>query len=270
MKNLLVSVIIPTKNSEKTLGKCLESVKNQSYKNIEIIVVDNNSTDKTLETARKYADKFFQKGPERSSQRNYGAKMAKGKYYLFIDSDMELTKKVVEECITVSNEKDIWGVIIPEISIGEGFWAECKALEKRCYIGDETIEAARFFKKETFSKIGCYDENMIASEDWDLHQRVKNKGYKITRINSFIEHNEGSLSLLNSIRKKYYYGKTISKYIAKHPKNAKKQFTLFRPAFIKNWKILLKDPIHTIGLFIMKISEFGAGGLGYLKSRLMK
>ena len=57
MENPLVSVIIPTYNSSRTLEKCLESIKNQTYKNIEIIVVDNNSTDNTKEIAKKFADK---------------------------------------------------------------------------------------------------------------------------------------------------------------------------------------------------------------------
>ena len=54
MKNSLVSVTIPTYNSEKTLRKTLMSVKNQSYKNIEIIIIDSNSKDKTIEIAKKY------------------------------------------------------------------------------------------------------------------------------------------------------------------------------------------------------------------------
>jgi glycosyltransferase involved in cell wall biosynthesis len=61
MNNLLVSVIIPTYNSSRTLEKCLESIKNQSYKNIEIIVVDNNSKDNTKEIALKFTDKVFNK-----------------------------------------------------------------------------------------------------------------------------------------------------------------------------------------------------------------
>ena len=59
MEQPLVSIIIPTKNSNKFLEKCLKSIRNQVYKNIEIIVVDNNSTDRTLETARKYACVIF-------------------------------------------------------------------------------------------------------------------------------------------------------------------------------------------------------------------
>ncbi|AEF97132.1 glycosyltransferase family 2 protein [Methanotorris igneus] len=55
----LVSVIIPTYNSEKTIGICLESIKNQTYKNIEIIVVDKFSNDNTVEIAKKYTDKVF-------------------------------------------------------------------------------------------------------------------------------------------------------------------------------------------------------------------
>jgi glycosyltransferase involved in cell wall biosynthesis len=57
----LVSIVIPTKNSARTLEKCLVSIKNQAYENIEIIVVDNYSTDGTYEIAGKYTTKVFQK-----------------------------------------------------------------------------------------------------------------------------------------------------------------------------------------------------------------
>ena len=78
-----VSVIVPTKNSERTIERCLKSIKEQNYKNIELIVVDNYSEDKTFEIANKYADKIIKKGPERSVQRNYGAKISSIKYYYF-------------------------------------------------------------------------------------------------------------------------------------------------------------------------------------------
>jgi len=63
----LVSVIITTKNEEKHIENLLQSIKRKTYKNIEIILVDNYSTDKTIEIARKYTDKIYLKGLERSS-----------------------------------------------------------------------------------------------------------------------------------------------------------------------------------------------------------
>src|SRR5206468_1500632 len=95
----LVSIVIPTKNSGEFLEACLRSIKEQTYTNIEIIVVDNSSSDNTQEIARKYTDKVFTKGPERSAQRNFGAQSSSGDYLLIIDSDMELSPNVIAECV---------------------------------------------------------------------------------------------------------------------------------------------------------------------------
>ena len=265
----LVSVIVPTKNSIKTVEICFQSIKNQTYPRIEIIVVDNYSEDGTKEIARKYTEKIYDKGPERCTQRNFGAKQSKGEYLFFIDSDMELTLGVIKECVTTVLEKSSDVLVIPEISIGEGFWARCKALERSCYIGDETMEAARFFKREIFFKVKGYDENLIAAEDWDLSQRVKKAGFSFARINSLIKHHEGRRSLIGTIRKKYTYGKTINRYIEKHREESKRQFILVRPAFLRNYKRLLKSPITTIGLIIMKICEFGAGAWGMIFNKCL-
>ena len=250
MKKPLVSIIIPCKNSSLFIDSCLNSAKNQAYLHIEII-------------ADKYTKLIFNKGPERSAQKNYGAEKSNGKYLLFIDSDMVLTKDVVDECVRKINESTK-AIVIPEVSIGEGFWAKCKALEKICYIGDEDIEAARFFDKDVFWKSGGWDEEMIASEDWDLHDRVK-KITSISRINSLIKHNEGKISLFGTIRKKYYYGQKLKPYFEKNRVNSKRRYKLIRPAYIKNWRLFLKSPFYTLGLIIMKVCEFGAGGLGFIR-----
>ena len=95
----LVSVVIPTYNSEKTLAKCLESIKNQTYKNTESVIVDNFSTDKTTEIAEKFGVGVFFKGPERSSQVNFGVEKSKGKYIYRVDSDFVLDPTVIEEAV---------------------------------------------------------------------------------------------------------------------------------------------------------------------------
>src|SRR5260221_8553621 len=123
----LVSVIVTTKNSQVTLKQCLDTINNQTYKHLEIIVVDNHSTDKTTEIAEKFTNKVFNHGMERSEQRNFGVKKSRGNYLLFIDSDMELSKSVIDECVKLlDKDTSLAALAIPEESIGEGFWASCK------------------------------------------------------------------------------------------------------------------------------------------------
>jgi glycosyltransferase involved in cell wall biosynthesis len=258
----VVSVIVPTKNSESTISKCLRSIREQTYPDIEIIVVDNYSSDKTREIAQKYG-RVLLKGPERSSQRNFGAQFACGDYLFFIDSDMELTSKVVDDCVKTAVCSHVNAVVVPEVSVGEGFWTKCKALERSCYVGDDTIEAARFFGKDVFFGVGRFDEEITGQEDWDLHVRIRKTGFRIGRINSFIRHNEGRLNLRKTVIKKRNYGRTLKIYATKHPKEASVQLTLIRPAFIRNWRKLAKDPVHALGMVFMKVCEFGAGWIGF-------
>ena len=68
----VVSIIVTTRNEEKKIGACLESILQQSMLPLEMIVVDNFSEDKTTVIAQEYGAKVFQLGPERSAQRNYG------------------------------------------------------------------------------------------------------------------------------------------------------------------------------------------------------
>lgn len=166
MKNDLVSIIITTKNSAKTLKSLLVSIKKQSYKRKEIIIVDNNSSDKTLNIAKKYTENIFLKGPERSSQRNYGALKSKGNYLFFLDSDMVLEEHVIKQCVEKSKYKlDKCEVIVPEKSFGKGFWAKAKILERNINEGEFFFEAARFFPKKIFKQAKGYDESLTGPEE---------------------------------------------------------------------------------------------------------
>lgn len=265
--NPLVSVIVPTYNSQANIERCLESIRKQTYPDIEIIVVDNHSLDNTREIAQKYSQVYI-KGPERSSQRNFGASLAKGDFFLFVDSDMELTAEVVDECVREALDKNTDAIIVPELSFGEGFWTKCKALERSCYLKDSLIEAPRFFRRKAFLAVKGYDEDLIAAEDWDLSLRIKKAGFSFSRIKSLIRHNEGRLSLGNTLKKKFIYGKNIKRYLNKHPQESKKQFVIIRPSFLRNYRQLLRHPVLTLGIFIMKICEFGAGGYGMLVSKI--
>lgn len=272
--NPKVSVIVPTLNSAKFLESCLKSIRKQTYKNIELIVVDNNSIDKTKEIAKKFADKVFNKGPERSAQRNFGVNCSSGDYVLIIDSDMVLSRKVIESCLAKTQaDENIKGIIIPEESFGEGFWAECKKLERSFYLDVDWIEAPRFFERDVFLKTGGFDEEMVSGEDWDLSQRIKKEG-RIRRINDFIYHNEGKVSLSQTIKKKFYYAKEFKNYADKNKNSSqlKKQTGIISryKLFFSQPKKLFKNPLLGMGMLFMKTCEFGFGGAGILYSKLKK
>ncbi|HKZ34687.1 MAG TPA: glycosyltransferase [Patescibacteria group bacterium] len=263
--NFCVSVIIPTKNEEHNITRCLQSILAQAYSPIEILVIDNNSRDKTVSLAKQYTRNVFLHGPERSAQRNYGTQKAKGTYFLFLDADMELEQGVITECVTLLQKNPrTKACVIPETLVGSTFLQRCRSLEKECYIGDDVMEGARFFESKAFFDVGGYDATLIASEDWDLHQRVKQTGAHIARTKARIIHHEKEGTLIDIMRKKYYYGLHLPKYVKKHPVLARLQYRFFRPAFFKNWKKLVSHPTLLVGLIVIKCAEFSAGGMGYL------
>lgn len=262
-----VSVVISTRNAAEPLETCLKSLDKQTVKPTELIIVDRDSTDQTKEVAKKFTDQVYNYGTERSDQRNYGAKKAKGEYLLFLDADMELSKNVIAEAVKkVEKQPEVTAVIIPEESVGSGFWSQVKSFEKSFYVGDDSIEAPRFIKKDVFLKVGGYDTNLIAGEDWDLHRQLQKAGEKVGRIEALIYHHEGRLTLRKTISKKYYYGSKIKSYLSKGQFSLPQIAPIARVNFFKNPGKLLSHPLMSLGLVILKSSEFSAAGVGLMVS----
>jgi glycosyltransferase involved in cell wall biosynthesis len=266
----LVSVIVTTRNNHATLDACLRSIAEQTYAPVELIVVDRESTDDTKEIARRYTSRVFDRGPERSAQRNFGVAAARGHYVCMIDSDMELEPEVIASCVAaMRREPSAGGVIIPEESFGQGFWAQCKRLERSFYVGIDWIEAARFFERDAYMAAGGYDETMVSGEDWDLSRRMSERG-ELARVQSFIHHNEGQLHLWRTLKKKAYYAGQARNYFAKNDVGSKlttqagplQRYKLFfsRP------KQLFEQPLTAVGMLFMKTCEFGFGAVGYVFS----
>ncbi len=266
----LVSVIVTTRNNETTIEACLKSIVSQSYKSIELIVVDNRSADKTTSIARQYTKKVYIKGPERSTQRNYAVSKSTGQFILIIDSDMELSEKVVEECARrAQGDPKVGALIIPEESFGVGFWAQCKRLERSFYVGQDAIEAARFFDAEVYKKIGGYNENMVGGEDWDLSRRVS-RVVPIDRIHSFIYHNEGHLRFTSTLKKMYYYGQHAATYFKSNPNesaitSSSGPLARYKLYFSQPTK-LFRKPLYGVGMLVLKTAEYCSGGFGYKRA----
>ncbi|MFH2138269.1 MAG: glycosyltransferase [Candidatus Omnitrophota bacterium] len=272
MDNIKVSLIITTKNAQQYIAGCLDSIKYQNYNQseIEVIVVDNNSTDKTKEIASKYTDKIYNCGPERSAQRNFGISKALGKYVLYLDVDMLLSENVLSECVEKIEADDLIALYVPEVIVGKGFWIQVRNFERSFY-NATVVDCVRFIKKDAFMKIKGFDENLTGPEDWDLDRRINQTG-KTSIINVPIYHNEGVFNLKNYLLKKSYYSKTFEKYVQKWGKNdaiIKKQLGFsyrFFGVFIENgkWKKLISCPVFTWGMYFLRFLV----GLTFLVSRI--
>lgn len=258
---MLISAIITTRNEEKHIGNCLKALKNQTYhaELIQIIVVDNGSTDRTKEIARQYTDQVYDKGPERSVQRNYGVSISEGDYFIYLDADMILHENVIDECVNrIRSSPDTIGLYISEIVMGDNFFSRVRRFERTFY--DATvIDCARFIKKESFLAAGGFDETLTGPEDWDLDKKLRAVG-KINLLTTPVYHNEAEFSLKTYLTKKGYYSGYMDDYIAKWGKDdidLKKQFSIyyrFFGVFVENgkWKRLLAHPGLTSGMYFLR------------------
>jgi len=265
-ENPLVSVILTTKNESKNIKRFLKSIALQTYGHMELIVVDNNSSDKTKEIAWKFTKNVYNYGPERSAQRNFGAKKAGGRYLIFLDADMELSPRVVEDCVKLALKSRLNILTIPETTVGAGFVPRVRKFEREMYIDEPDYEVPRFFDRNIFFEYGGYDENLTGPEDYDLPYRMRLKN-KIGRVTEYIYHHEEGLSLAGLLRKKYYYAKRGAFYALKHPRLVKIQGTiLFRRVYVKHWRKFVSNPFIGAAFLIVRFLETVWAVAGFVSS----
>lgn len=255
----LVSVILTTKNEARNIRRCLDSVRAQTFKDFEILVIDNFSTDGTLDLARAYTDRVFSLGPERSAQRNAGFQNAKGKYVIYLDADMELSPTVFQECVGICQKSpDIVGLYVPEKIAGTGFWIKARDFERSFYDGT-SIDCARFLVRDVVLSFGGFDPSLCGPEDWDLDKQLKARG-RVTTIKSPLYHHEGELNLRQYLRKKSYYSASFASYIAKwgaDDPDVRRQlgpWYRFVGVYIEKgrWRRLISRPDLAVGMYVLR------------------
>lgn len=292
----LVSIVVTTRNEEKNIGRCLESIRLQTCGNTEIIVVDNFSDDRTMEIAKKYTSSVFEKGPERSAQRNYGMmETARGEYVMFVDADMILSPVLVDACVKAMRDGVALALHVPEIVLGRGYFSRVRRFERRFYDGT-VIDGARFFRKEAFLKAGGFDEGMSGPEDWDMDKKIKRagsigllpaaggtprgwplfdfireRGVDPARFGAVVYHNEAEFDLRKYLGKKRYYAGSFDAYIRKwgwKDPDIKKQFgPAYRYAGVfteaGKWRRICLHPLLACGMFFLRAMV----GVQYLRRR---
>ncbi|MHB8156207.1 MAG: glycosyltransferase [Desulfocucumaceae bacterium] len=183
-----VSIIVPTHKRPEMLGLAVQSVLSQSYKDFELIVVDDGSKDSTPEVMEKYSGKlkFFSKeNGGVSSARNFGLKKASGQLIAWLDDDDYFLPDKLEKQVDYLSKNSRVGlvctghVMIDSISpqVKKTYYIppahrDCtsnrRALLEQCYFANSTV----MMKRECFDRAGLYDEGLRSAEDYDMWLRV--------------------------------------------------------------------------------------------------
>jgi glycosyltransferase involved in cell wall biosynthesis len=259
----LVSAVVPTFNSARTLRRCLESIVNQTYSSIEILVVDKCSSDETPSIAREYGARVLSKGPERSSQKNYGAARANGALLYFVDSDFVLESDAVSKCVSLIGRYD--GVTTVNYSAGQGVWGQSIALKERFLAHDPTIQNVRFLRKDVFFRVGGFDEELIVGEDLDLYRRLLEGGFRVGSCAAVEWHIGEPRTLRDIIRRSIYYGETVNAYFAKGKGYAARQLSPFKPELA--WLLVKSGSPYLFSLMIVDSARWASSFLGIALAR---
>lgn len=200
---LAFSVVIPLYNKQESVASTIESVLNQSYKNFELIIVNDGSTDNSLEVAKSFTDSRIQiidkKNGGVSSARNAGIRAAKNEYIIPFDADDLWEKRCLDEFVFLIQNFPKAAVFCTSYTIDP---KKITLSKKRYYVHNYYLTSAVSMAKwnmpimvtgcvciaqQCFDKIGMYNEKLKHGEDYDLWMRLKD-GFLIAKSDTVTLH----------------------------------------------------------------------------------
>ncbi|MFC1657045.1 glycosyltransferase family 2 protein [Candidatus Moduliflexota bacterium] len=191
-----VTVVIPTFNCARYICQAIDSVLKQNYRNLEIIVVDDGSTDDTRETVAPYVNDgsiryTYQDNLGLPGARNTGISMAGGEYVALLDADDEIDERMISLCVEkVERENTDWCIVdllrITSSPSGEmkemkmGRIPEGNLLHEM--LADDYIPRSALFKKSCLDDIGCYHDDIQIRVDWEINIRLLRAGKRFSHV----------------------------------------------------------------------------------------
>jgi glycosyltransferase involved in cell wall biosynthesis len=210
-----VSVIIPTYNSAQFLDEALQSVFDQTFKDFEVIVVDDGSTDQTKQVLDKYGDRIryiFQENGGPAKARNRGIKASSGKYVAFLDADdIWLPLKLKKQVNTFRHRPELAMVFTEHCLFNErGVYKTSLGKKKKLLKGDiarniflhsGVATSTVMVRKDVFSEIGLFEEALYIAEDDNMWIRIA-ANFKVELIDeSLLKHRSHPQSIMTDKRK---------------------------------------------------------------------
>lgn len=209
-----VSFCIPTKNEEKFLGNCLSSIFDQDYENLEVIIVDGNSTDNTVKIAKKYGCKIYYDNVSLANSRQISIEKASGDILAIWDADIVIPHKnwlkhAVKCFMLDSKISTVWPIII---SPPNGSQVQKCHIAHSNLIFKDRIQNKRgifgggnsLFRKEHVISVGGFDTSYDFGEDMILAKRLKDANFKVVQYDDPIIHD--TLNSLIGIYKRSIWG----------------------------------------------------------------
>ncbi len=252
MDDNLISIIIPVYNVEKYLKKCINSVINQSYKNLEIILIDDGSTDKSGIILDEYSkiDKrikvYHKKNGGLSSARNYGIKRSNGSYICFIDSDDFISKYMIENLLNnlLKTKSDISICGMKYFYVGDEInddysykyfeynseEALLKMIDYQSGVAPNAVN--KMYKRELFSDDCLYPIGKLY-EDMGITAKLFNKCNKIVYTpDCYYYYLQREDSITNEIFKEkdldhIYMSKLLYDFISENAKSIKNEYFVY-------------------------------------------
>lgn len=206
-----ITVVIPTYNSARTLRACLASIVAQASTRDEVIVVDDTLTsDTTRDICGDYKVRLIVSSAKMAESRNVGLRAAIGEVVIHIDSDMQLVPGALERIRDAMTDRAVDALILSERSVGVGYWARARAIDKAAADNSQVGVAARVCRKSVALRLGGHSNGLEAGEDADFHRKLVTSGAVIRYLPDVtLLHDEGRLTLRAATIKKYRYGLTL-------------------------------------------------------------
>lgn len=257
-KNIAFSIIVPVASSASALEleECLKSIFSQTYPPREVKIVISPFASKNLYNVLKrfYQVQTIQKELSKSEARNYAAQDTLGNYLLHLDVDNYLEKNTLEICARFIKEKNARAIYLKETVEASGWLKKIRNLEKKINSEDPDFPAPQIIEKRLFLKIGGYDPWVDILDGWTIRFKLQRAGIKIFRIGPLITLKD-SWGVMRRIKRKYLRGQAIPVLVQKYPEFKKVTIVGRLKNYLKNGKILIKNPLLSCGLLTLKILD---------------
>lgn len=278
-KEIKVSIIVPIYNVEKFLDQCISSILNQTYKNLEVILVNDGSEDNSSNIMEKYLKEdnrikiITKKNGGLSSTRNVGIDVSTGDYIMHVDGDDFINKDTIENMVTeIINSKENIDVVVGDLELFYGnnkkkVWKDSLMEENKIYSGKDYLEKYFFlgkacysscnklWKRELYIKNNIYHPTEISlGEDSNTVARLMINAEKIIKLNSSVYNYRINLNgmmkskgkkLLDykksiEILEKYFYEKNILDFFDKY-KTSHTFFSFYENIILVSYKEIRND-----------------------------